>query len=82
VDADRQPGHVPGHVPEHGPEHGSERGSGPGSGPTTRAPRLEHAVADLYADLRLTPTLHTLLAQSRRLVGAPAGSISVVDHET
>lgn len=70
VDADRETGHGPGHC------------SGHGSRTTTRAPRLDRAVADLYADLRLTPTLHTLLAQSRRLVGAPAGSISVVDHES
>ncbi|WP_199421539.1 helix-turn-helix transcriptional regulator [Actinotalea solisilvae] len=56
----------------------------PGRRPRSRAraPRLERAVADLYADLRLTPTLHTLLAESRRLVDAPAGSISVVDRES
>lgn len=59
-----------------------DRLAGHASRSTARALGLDSAVADLYSDLRLTPTLHTLLAQSRRLVGAPAGSISVVDRET
>ncbi|WNB86575.1 LuxR C-terminal-related transcriptional regulator [Cellulomonas sp. ATA003] len=42
--------------------------------------RLGRAVASLYSDLRLTPTLHSLLEHSRPLVGGIAGSISVVDH--
>lgn len=52
------------------------RPSDPPGGPF----RLERAVASLYSDLRLTPTLHSLLAHSRPLVGGIAGSISVVDH--
>ncbi len=43
--------------------------------------RLDTAVASLYADLRLTPTLHRLLGQSRLLVGGVAGSVSVVDTD-
>lgn len=41
--------------------------------------RLDAAVGSLYAERRLTPLLHALLAHSRRLVGGVAGSISVVD---
>lgn len=40
---------------------------------------LDHAVTDLYADLRLSPMLRKLLGHSRRLVDAVAGSISVID---
>lgn len=59
-----------------------DKDRGPGSA-LTGAPgsgfRLDRAVASLYEDLRLTPLLHTLLAQSRLLVDGLAGSISVVD---
>ena len=53
---------------------------------TTAAPPgepfcLERAVASLYADLRLTPMLHTLLAHSRTLLDGLAGSISVIDPD-
>src|SRR5690242_9959001 len=41
--------------------------------------RLDVAVADLYADLRLAPLLQRLLAHSRGLLGTVAGSVSVVD---
>jgi DNA-binding CsgD family transcriptional regulator/GAF domain-containing protein len=40
---------------------------------------LGPAVADLYADLRVTPLLDRLLVHSRGLLGTVAGSISLVD---
>lgn len=49
------------------------------TGAAGNAFKLDRAVASLYEDLRLTPLLHTLLAQSRLLAGGVAGSISVVD---
>ena len=42
---------------------------------------LDRAVASIYADLRLTPMLHALLARTRELVGGVAGSISVIDRD-
>lgn len=51
--------------------------------PTLRGPdgrlRLELAVADLYGDLRVEPLLQRLLACTRSLLGAVAGSVTVVD---
>jgi len=46
--------------------------------PVERFP-LGPAVADMYADLRITPVLRRLLAHSRELLGTVAGSISLVD---
>jgi DNA-binding CsgD family transcriptional regulator len=40
---------------------------------------LDAVASDLYADLRLTPLLRRLLERSRLLLGAMAGSISLVD---
>lgn len=40
------------------------------------------AVADLYADLRVTPLLDRLLKHSRALLGTVAGSVSLVDTTT
>jgi DNA-binding CsgD family transcriptional regulator len=37
------------------------------------------AVADMYADLRVSPLLHRLLAHTRGLLGTVAGSVSLVD---
>jgi DNA-binding CsgD family transcriptional regulator len=56
---------------------------GPGGSrtPAGESFRLDRAVASLYADLRLTPTLHTLLARTRELVDGVAGSISVIDPD-
>ena len=52
-----------------------------GAGKTTQQvqPALTELAAEFYADLRLDPLLHRLLARSSELVGAPAGSISLVD---
>ena len=43
--------------------------------------RLDVAVPDLYADLRITPLLDRLLSHSRRLLDTVAGSISLVDAD-
>src|SRR4051812_23020780 len=43
--------------------------------------RLDVAVADMYADLRVTPLLRRLPAHTRGLLSTVAGSISVVDPE-
>ena len=43
-------------------------------------PRLDDAAADLYADLRLAPVLRQVLRHSGRLMGAAAGSVSLVDE--
>ena len=43
--------------------------------------RLDEAVADVFGDLRLAPVLRRLLAQTRRLTGSVAGSVSLVDAE-
>ena len=40
---------------------------------------LGPAVADMYADLRVSPLLRRLLTHSRELLGTVAGSISLVD---
>jgi DNA-binding CsgD family transcriptional regulator len=47
-------------------------------GPAERLP-LGDAVADMYADLRVTPLLQRLLTHTRGLLGTAAGSISLVD---
>jgi DNA-binding CsgD family transcriptional regulator len=41
--------------------------------------RLSLAVADMYADLRVTPILRRLLTHSQMLLGTVAGSISLTD---
>src|SRR5690349_13092058 len=46
---------------------------------TVDAFRLDRAVSDLYADLRVGPVLDRLLEHSRALLGTVAGSISLVD---
>lgn len=58
---------------------GTETGTTPAglSGPFA----LDRAVASLYADLRLTPMLHALLARTRELVDGVAGSVSVIDPD-
>jgi DNA-binding CsgD family transcriptional regulator len=50
-------------------------GCDPADGPF----RLGLAVADLYADPRVTPLLRRLLTHSRELLGTVAGSVSLVD---
>ena len=47
--------------------------------PARQGLELGLAAADLYADLRLAPMLRRLLAHSNRLLGAVAGSISMLD---
>jgi DNA-binding CsgD family transcriptional regulator len=50
-----------------------------GAAPATEPLSLGSAAAELYGDLRLTPLLRSLLAQSGRLLGVVAGSVSLVD---
>lgn len=54
-------------------------GDGAVAAHTVDAFRLDLAVSDLYADLRVEPVLDRLLEHSRALLGTVAGSISLVD---
>lgn len=54
-------------------------GNGEGAATSVDAFRLDLAVSELYADLRVEPVLDRLLEHSRRLLGTVAGSISLVD---
>ena len=55
--------------------------SGTPTAPPHEPFHLDRAVGSLYADLRLTPMLHTLLAHTRTLLDGIAGSISVIDPD-
>jgi hypothetical protein len=54
-------------------------GDGAVAAHTVDAFRLDLAVSELYADLRVEPVLDRLLEHSRALLGTVAGSISLVD---